>query len=119
MEQDRVNFQQQGWDAKGIEPSPRAAGFAREHYGLDVFCGDLLDYAEADGTPTFDAIHSAQVLEHVLEPEACVARIVELLAPGQTFRALPDSLVDGRARTEVRNASLVGGRLVSPPRRCQ
>jgi len=75
------HFHQHGWDARGIEPSPRAAGFGREHYGLEIFCGDLLDYPPADA-PRFDAIHSAQVLEHVLDPEACVAKIAELLAPG-------------------------------------
>jgi len=38
-----------------------------------------------------------------------------LLAPGQTYRALPDSLIDGRPRTFIRNASLRGGRLFTPP----
>ncbi len=76
------HFQQHGWRGHGIEPSPRAADFARDHYGLDVFCGDLLDFTLAEPSERFDAIHSAQVLEHVLEPEACVARISELLAPG-------------------------------------
>lgn len=76
------HFRQQGWKSYGIEPSPRAATFAREHYGLDVFCGDLLDYPLPAPADRFDAIHSAQVLEHVLEPEACVARITDLLTPG-------------------------------------
>ena len=35
-----------------------------------------------EGGEPFDAIHCAQVLEHVLDPEACVARIASLLAPG-------------------------------------
>jgi 2-polyprenyl-3-methyl-5-hydroxy-6-metoxy-1,4-benzoquinol methylase len=77
------HFRAHGWQVSGIEPSPVAVEFARERFGIDVFCGELLDYAamdEADGG--FDAIHCAQVLEHVLDPEACVARITDLLAPG-------------------------------------
>ena len=85
------HFQQQGWQASGIEPSTHAAAFAREHYGLDVFCGDLLDFPQPASSARFDAIHSAQVLEHVLGPEACVARIAELLAPdGVVFIEVPD-----------------------------
>jgi SAM-dependent methyltransferase len=73
------HFQQQGWRGLGIEPSRLAAGHARARFGLEVFCGELLDYQLVN---SFDAIHCAQVLEHVLDPEACVARIAELLAPG-------------------------------------
>lgn len=74
------HFQQHGWQVFGIEPSRHAARHARERFGLDVFCGELLDFERAG--ERFDAVHCAQVLEHVLEPEACVARIAELLAPG-------------------------------------
>ena len=91
------HFQQHGWAGVGIEPSPMATRWAREHFGLEVFCGELLDYGsrvdasdvpghlQLDGRSAprpFDAIHSAQVLEHVLDPEACVERMAELLAPG-------------------------------------
>jgi SAM-dependent methyltransferase len=79
------HFQQQGWQGFGIEPSRHAARHARERFGLEVFCGELLDYQPANGFPPangFDAVHCAQVLEHVLDPEACVARIADLLAPG-------------------------------------
>lgn len=83
------HFQQHGWVGLGIEPSKSAARHARERFGLEMFCGALLDFAfgtdgdgrEAGGEP-FDAVHCAQVLEHVLEPEACVARIASLLRPG-------------------------------------
>lgn len=85
------HFQQNGWLGFGIEPSRHAALHARERFGLDVFCGELLDFdfdLERDrelcdgGSERFDAVHCAQVLEHVLEPEACVARIGELVEPG-------------------------------------
>lgn len=74
------HFQQQGWRGFGIEPSRNAARHARERFGLDVFCGELLDFEP--GEARFDVVHCAQVLEHVLEPEACVARIADLVAPG-------------------------------------
>ena len=79
------HFQHHGWQPFGIEPSPHAARYARERFGLDVFRGELLDFPLEDrraaGTG-LDAIHCAQVLEHVLEPEACVERIAALLSPG-------------------------------------
>lgn len=83
------HFRQSGWRVFGIEPSRAAVRHARERFDLDVFCGDLLAFdLESDrdwregGGEAFDAVHCAQVLEHVLEPEACVARIAELVAPG-------------------------------------
>lgn len=83
------HFQQHGWQGFGIEPSGQAARHARERFGLEVFCGGLLDFDletdrewRAEGGELFDAVHCAQVLEHVLEPEACVARIASLLVPG-------------------------------------
>jgi SAM-dependent methyltransferase len=92
------HFQQNGWQAFGIEPSARAARHGRERFGLEVFCGTLLDFdletdgewREGGGQP-FDAVHCAQVLEHVLDPEACVARIAELLGPeGVAFVEVPN-----------------------------
>jgi SAM-dependent methyltransferase len=83
------HFQHNGWQGFGIEPSRSAARHARERFGLEVFCGELLDFdLESDrafrdeGGERFDAVHCAQVLEHVLDPEACVARIAELVEPG-------------------------------------
>lgn len=83
------HFRARGWQPFGIEPSRSASRHARERFGLEVFCGELLAFdLEADralragGGERFDAIHCAQVLEHVLDPEACVARLAELLAPG-------------------------------------
>jgi len=106
------HFKAHGWQCVGIEPSHRAAAFAREQYGLEIFTGELLDYdvgvggsdhsgrlhrrdhtaAEAiDSEQRFDAIHSSQVLEHVLEPEAFIERIASLLRPnGVTYIEVPN-----------------------------
>ena len=96
------HFRSHGWLGTGIEPSAHAAQWGRDRFDLDIYCGELLDYpaigpdtplanpdmptSTADsnltGSLRFDAIHSSQVLEHVLDPEACIQRIAELLAPG-------------------------------------
>ncbi len=75
------HFRRHGWEVHGVEPSHSAVEWARHRHGLELFCGELLDYLP-DPASRFDAIHCAQVLEHVLDPEACVSRIAELLAPG-------------------------------------
>ncbi len=109
------HFKNNGWQCMGIEPSHSAAEFARAQYGLEIFTGELLDYPrrsdqaeEADNagqgdqaaavdrgaattTKRFDAIHSAQVLEHVLDPEACIERIASLLVPnGVVYIEVPN-----------------------------
>lgn len=92
------HFAQHGWQGFGIEPSRQAARHARERFGLEVFCGGLLDFDlevdrdwRAQGGEPFDAVHCAQVLEHVLDPEAAVARIADLLAPaGVAFVEVPN-----------------------------
>jgi SAM-dependent methyltransferase len=79
------HFRQHGWSGLGLEPSRRAVAHARERFGLEVYCGELLDPISEPGYPdllAFDAVHCAQVLEHVLDPEACVARMASLLAHG-------------------------------------
>ncbi len=79
------HFRQAGWTGFGIEPSGHAVRHARVRFGLELFCGELLDYRPEEAPRLesgFDAIHCAQVLEHVLDPEACVARIAQLLRPG-------------------------------------
>lgn len=98
------HFREHGWEVHGIEPSRRAVAWAKTHHQLDLFCGELLDYPvrppnasfEPEPDPAvsdsrFDAIHCAQVLEHVLDPVACIERIASLLAPGGVaFIELPN-----------------------------
>ncbi|MBX3271020.1 MAG: hypothetical protein KF729_12215 [Sandaracinaceae bacterium] len=49
-----------------------------------------------------------------LEPAVIDGRSLMLLAAGQTFRIHPESLIEGRPRTELRGASLRGGYLHTP-----
>ncbi|MEZ4354566.1 MAG: class I SAM-dependent methyltransferase [Myxococcota bacterium] len=78
------HFRTHGWSVTGIEPSPSAVAWARDQLGLEVVQGELLDLEPpgSEDPAAFDAIHCAQVLEHVLDPVACVERIASLLRPG-------------------------------------
>lgn len=91
------HFQAHGWQVSGIEPSGAAVRWAKEKFDIDIFCGEFLEAqakdlavnslpARGESEPTepglFDAIHCAQVFEHVLDPVASIARVSELLAPG-------------------------------------
>jgi SAM-dependent methyltransferase len=62
----------------GIELSKEACAVAWER-GLDVFHGTLDEY-ETD--QRFDVVFMSQVIEHVLDPVATVAKIAGLLKPG-------------------------------------
>jgi len=72
-------FQQSGWRVQGVEPSRRAVQFAQERFGMDLFCGPVEEF-ETDAP--VDAIHASQVLEHLLDPEACLHKMAGLMAPG-------------------------------------
>ncbi|MGQ9599811.1 MAG: class I SAM-dependent methyltransferase [Anaerolineae bacterium] len=72
-------MQRRGWEAVGVDISPVAVALARQK-GLDVFQGQL---AEA-GLPedSFDLVTMWDVLEHLHDPGAELARIARLLRPG-------------------------------------
>lgn len=82
------HFKRHGWQVEGIEPSRAAVAYAEQQHGIRIFCGELLDYpvphetADESVEKPFDAIHSSQVLEHVLSPDAFIERVATLLAPG-------------------------------------
>lgn len=68
------------WRVAGVEPSPRASAFAREHYGLDVRTGELTEQAFPAGS--FDAVTFWHSLEHVHDPRAAMVAACRLLSPG-------------------------------------
>lgn len=79
-----------GWRAIGVEPSVRAAAYARDQNGIDVIQGELLDaeLPERD----FQAIFMGDVIEHLPDPGAALDRAAALLAPGGVLAlALPDA----------------------------
>ncbi|MCB9593461.1 MAG: hypothetical protein H6719_12075 [Sandaracinaceae bacterium] len=72
--------------------------------------GDPLDDGEVDV-----ALFQVDLVgEPVYEMVTVDGETLELLAPNQTFRVQADSLIDGRPRTQMMNASLRGGRLYTP-----
>ncbi len=82
--------ERRGWQASGVEPSRFASAYARERLGLDVTTGTM-DTAALDGRQ-FDAVFLGDVIEHLPDPAAALARIRSLLAPGGVVAlALPDA----------------------------
>jgi 2-polyprenyl-3-methyl-5-hydroxy-6-metoxy-1,4-benzoquinol methylase len=77
------------WDLHGVELNPTAACYARHRFGLDVHEGQL---ESADfGDLHFDIITLWDVLEHLPDPRAALARISALLASGgQVVLSVPN-----------------------------
>ncbi len=72
---------QRGWEADGIDLSPLLAGRARQAApGADVAVGAFEDAELPAGA--FDAVTLWDVIEHVLDPAAVVARARDVLRPG-------------------------------------
>jgi 2-polyprenyl-3-methyl-5-hydroxy-6-metoxy-1,4-benzoquinol methylase len=73
-------FQDRGWDAVGIEPSPVAAKYARK-MGVNVI-EELFEEVDLKTTGKFDVVHMAFVLEHVRDPLALLKRAYQMLNKG-------------------------------------
>lgn len=71
---------ERGWDATGLEPSPRAAEHARS-LGAEIVEG-FLDQDTARALGRFDAVHLGNVLEHLPDPRGTLGLIREQLDPG-------------------------------------
>ncbi len=68
------------WDLHGVEPVASAVTFARQHFGLKVFQGTLLDSAYPNAF--FDVVTMWDVLEHVTSPSAHLCEIHRILKQG-------------------------------------
>ncbi len=69
-----------GWKTVGIEPSPVAVRYAREHITGQIFQSDL-ENVELE-PESFDAVVSLYVLEHVSDPRAFLAKVFDVLHLG-------------------------------------
>ncbi|MBI3606368.1 MAG: class I SAM-dependent methyltransferase [Nitrospirae bacterium] len=69
-----------GWQPQGVELSRGGADYCREHFGIDVFCGKLVDAPfEAN---SFDCVVAIHTLEHIDEPVVFLKRAIQVLRPG-------------------------------------
>lgn len=69
-----------GWQVQGVELQAEAAAYAQQRFGLDVFCGDLLDGRFPANH--FNVVTLWDVLEHTFDPVAILSEIGRILQPG-------------------------------------
>lgn len=68
-----------GYRVQGVEPSSALADDARRLFGLNLFRGGIEQFP---GKEEFQAITLLDVLEHVTDPNALLATLARLSAPG-------------------------------------
>lgn len=79
----------EGFIVKGIEPNPKAAGFAGSHYGLDIFPEEELHKFPSG---SFDVITLWHVLEHVHDPNERMRTLYRILKDtGTLIIAVPNA----------------------------
>jgi SAM-dependent methyltransferase len=80
-------FASLGYDVTGIEISERFARLGRlnlesSSLAVDTRIGDFLSDEVIAGEQQFDLITCSDVIEHVMDPAACLRKICRLLKPG-------------------------------------
>ena len=79
------------FDARGIEPSPILAEWARTHLQVQVEAGSIYD-ERAEFRGRFDVVTMFDVIEHLDDPRAALQRCREYLKPeGRLFITTPDT----------------------------
>lgn len=81
-----------GFDCSGVEFSRESRAFAQQHFGLPVEGGSIHDLSHEDGS--LDMITMFDVIEHVPDPSADIAKAYRLLKPGGWF-VLSTPNIDG------------------------
>ena len=69
-----------GWEPFGIDESPEAMSYARNHFGLDVWVGEFADFAK-DGR-SFDVVTGWDIIAHARRPLELLRAICRSLTPG-------------------------------------
>lgn len=80
-----ARMQSFGWQVEGVEPDPSAVEAARKR-GVTVRLGTLEQQKYPDDS--FDAVHSAHVIEHLHNPEVFFRESWRILKPGGTLVVL-------------------------------
>lgn len=79
---------QEGYEIEGIEPSEFLIKEAKKHYEIELFKGTLEDYKVEK---KFSVITLLDIIEHVVEPDAFMARVDSLIeANGILVIVTPD-----------------------------
>ncbi|MBN1824047.1 MAG: glycosyltransferase [Endomicrobiales bacterium] len=73
----------EGFDVSGTEISSAACDVAKNHHGIDIFCGRLQDANYGSGE--FDVVTLWHVLEHLHDPMPTISEISRILKKGGTF----------------------------------
>ena len=68
-----------GWHVEGLELNPKTGAYAARVTGAAVYQGNV---HTLDADAQYDAVTLTDVLEHIPEPRAVLARVRRLLAPG-------------------------------------
>ncbi len=85
-----------GYAVEGVETSKAEVRYARERFGLTISEGALETLPLEPGH--YDAVVMVNVLEHILDPAATVARIHSLLKPGGWVVLVLPMIDSGQAR---------------------
>jgi 2-polyprenyl-3-methyl-5-hydroxy-6-metoxy-1,4-benzoquinol methylase len=71
--------QARGFDASGLDASPAAVAFGRQHLGVNLACGRIESAVVEPGS--LDIVVASHVLEHLPDPVALLRRAREWLRP--------------------------------------
>jgi SAM-dependent methyltransferase len=78
-----------GWRPFGVEYSAYSSAAARDHWGFEIFNGDITTSPYHDGQ--FDLITYWDVIEHVIDPRANLKKAHSLLKTGGKLIATTDN----------------------------
>jgi SAM-dependent methyltransferase len=88
-------FRTAGYAVHGLDFIPAAIEHLRRDLKMEGTCGDLLQIEELFPASSFDVVTAFQVVEHVHDPRALIARCLKIVRPGGWFVAavpMSDSL---------------------------
>lgn len=68
-----------GWEATGVDSSPRAAQQANAAFGVPLMLGN---FEERPPSGPFDVVHMSHVVEHFFDPWRALQHAHDVLAPG-------------------------------------
>ena len=77
---DVYELQKMGYDAYGLELNSDAIGYAKEHFGIKSYYGDMHHIPLRSGT--FNAILSIQAFEHALSPYIALSEMNRIMRMG-------------------------------------